>query len=510
MTAGHTRDIVAFIDDLVQRNELGKPFRLFDHQREVLRVAFPFDARGRLPYDTVVWSTPKKEGKTTINAAVQTWWAFTQEPPNELKVVANDLEQAQGRVFKAIGGLLDHNAALRQSVTDRTARSLTLTNGTTIEALASEYAGAAGSNHGMTSWDELWGYTSERSRRLWDELVPVPTRENSVRFVSTYAGFEAESALLRELYLLGVGPEEHPQGQGVRAHPTWPVYANREARLLAYWDHEPRAPWHTAAYRATQRRTLRPGTFLRLFENRWTTGAETFITAELWDGCVDAGYRPPLVPTGRVFVGVDAATKHDTAAVVAVSRAAERIELVAHRIWQPSATEPLDLEVTVERYLRELHARMPVARILADPYQLHRSITTLKAAGLPIEEYAQTTANCTDMGQAVFEALKGRQLRLYADDALRTQALSTVAVESSRGWRIAKEKASRKIDAIVALAMAVTAAVSLRGVPAPPLEIVGGAGLPEAPEGPMPETLEAMLRSIDDEFGADDDPEAAA
>jgi hypothetical protein len=39
-------------------------------------------------------------------------------------------------------------------------------------------------------------------------------------------------------------------------------------------------------------------------------------------------------------------------------------------------------------------------------------------------------------------------------DELRQQALSTVGVENPRGWRIAKEKASKKIDAIVALAMA--------------------------------------------------------
>jgi hypothetical protein len=46
---------------------------------------------------------------------------------------------------------------------------------------------------------------------------------------------------------------------------------------------------------------------------------------------------------------------------------------------------------------------------------------------------------------------------------MRQQALSTVAVENPRGWRIAKEKASKKIDAIVALAMACVAAMAHRG-----------------------------------------------
>jgi hypothetical protein len=77
---------------------------------------------------------------------------------------------------------------------------------------------------------------------------------------------------------------------------------------------------------------------------------------------------------------------------------------------------------------------------------------------VPIKEYAQTQANCTLMGQTLFDLLTGLNLEVYPSDELRQQALSTVAVENPRGWRIAKEKASKKIDAIVALAMARVAA----------------------------------------------------
>jgi hypothetical protein len=87
-----------------------------------------------------------------------------------------------------------------------------LANGTTATAISGDYAGAAGSNHGFVSYDELWGYVSEASTGLWEELTPVPTRKNSIRF----------------------------KGQGERLHPELPLFANREARLFAYWDHEPR------------------------------------------------------------------------------------------------------------------------------------------------------------------------------------------------------------------------------------------------------------------------------
>jgi phage terminase large subunit-like protein len=218
--------------------------------------------------------------------------------------------------------------------------------------------------------------------------------------------------------------------------------------------------WQTAAYYAAQRRTLRPGTYLRLHENRWASAETAFITPELWDCCVDRT-RSPLLPTrhASLFVGVDAATKHDTAAVVGVCWEEERLRLARHRIWHPSPTEPIDLEATIEEELKAWHAGYAVQVILCDPYQLHRSIMTLKAAGLPIEALPQTTANTTRMGQALFDLLTGRNLRLYASDELRAQALNTVSIETPRGWRIAKERASKKIDAIVALAMACVAAL---------------------------------------------------
>ncbi len=65
----------------------------------------------------------------------------------------------------------------------------------------------------------------------------------------------------------GVGREEYHEGQGERIHPEFPIYINGDARLFVYWDHEPRMPWQTQAYYDSQRRTLRPGTYLRLHES---------------------------------------------------------------------------------------------------------------------------------------------------------------------------------------------------------------------------------------------------
>lgn len=453
-------DPVAFIDRYITRNELGQPFGLFPHQREILRAAFAFDADGRLPWDTIVYSATKKSGKTTINGAVGLWWGFTQEAPNEIELCANDLEQSTSRTFKTITGLLKYNPELGASA-ECLAKQITVSNDTVYTPRANDYAGGAGGNPGLTSWTELWAYTSEASRRLWEELTPVPTRRNSIRFVDTYSGFEGESVLLFDLYKLGVGKDEHPDGQGERIHPTLPIYANRDARVFVYWDHEPRMPWQTAQYLAAQKRTLRPNTYLRLHENRWTTSTSTFIEGPLWDGCVDASLSPWLAdPDGRrIYLGLDAATKIDCSAVVGVTWDDDgKLQLVLHRIWRPLPGEPVDLEATVEQYIRDMHARFPI-RVSFDPYQLARSSATLQAAGVDIRELPQTVGNTTAMGQALWDVLTGKNLRMYPAADLREQALATVAVETPRGFRIAKEKTSRKIDGIAALSMAVLAAI---------------------------------------------------
>ena len=91
--------------------------------------------------------------------------------------------------------------------------------GATILAIPSNYASAAGANPCISVMDELWGFVSESARRLFDELVPPPTRKMACRLVTTYAGFSNESVLLEELHKRGtsqplVGPSLHA-GDGI-------------------------------------------------------------------------------------------------------------------------------------------------------------------------------------------------------------------------------------------------------------------------------------------------------
>ena len=462
------------------------PIRLREWQKRMLSAAFPLDGSPS-PWETFLVSSVKKTGKTETTAIATAYSALTLPPPETVYCLAHDLEQAQDRVFdrivtafRAMG--LEAAGAVRVTRNEVTFAE----TGTRIVAMPADFAGSAGATFGATAWTELWAYRHESHVRLWEELTPIPTRRG-LRIVDSYAGFNGDSPVLEKLWARALA--------GDRRTGDLPVWTN--GRLWAYIDQGEAAqhrgwlgdPGDMEAYYAEQRETLRPGTFNRLHLNQWQSGEEVFINSEEWDVCVSEELRPMSPDQNTlIHVGVDAATKHDCAAVVAVTndREVSVIRLVRHRIWTPRPGDPLDLEMTVEAFILRLATDYQLVGVYFDPYQMQRSAGALRRQGINMVELPQTSSNLTAAGQALSEVIRERRLVVYPDAQLRQHALNAVAVNTSRGWRLAKEKASHFIDGVVALSFAVHRATQ-EEPPGPPSECYSGiTGRPfyEDPYGP--------------------------
>ena len=445
-------DPVDFIEECLIDPETKRPFTLLPAEREFLKHAFRTDDAGRLLYPEQLYSCPKKSGKTAFAALVGLTliWLYGGSSYPEMVCCANDLDQAQGRVFAAVRRIVECSPLLRREAQITQNRITFHSTGATIIAIGSDYAGAAGANQNIAIFDEAWAYTSERSRRLWDEMVPPPTRKVACRLTVTYAGFEGESALLEELHRRGL------QQQQVGTD----LYAGDG--LLMFWSHSPIAPWQDERWLSEMRRSLRPNQYLRMIENRFVTTESPFVDMSAWDQCVDPNLRPVLGDRALpIYVGVDASVKHDSTAIVVChwSKKEQRVRLIWHRVFQPSPTDPLDFEATIERTIVDLHKRFNLRKALFDPWQMQAISQRLAKAGVRIEEFPQTPANLTEASQNLFELVQDRNLVAYPDPGLRLAVSRAVAVETSRGWRISKEKQAHKIDAVIALAMAAHAAV---------------------------------------------------
>ncbi len=459
-------DIVNFAHKHYWLPETRKPIKLLPHQQLVLKECLTPGKNGLFPYHTILYSTIKKSGKTEIAGLVGAWWALTQGTFGEIYFVANDLEQSQSRGFKRVSDVIRVNPKLSVDFYPKRSSIDCPRSGTEIRALSADYAGEAGANPTLTLWDELWAYSSTASRRLWVELSPSPTRKNSLRFITTYAGFEGESDLLWDLYQIGM--------QGRRLPGDIPRYVNDEASLYMYWDtgeEARRMPWQKSVeglkYYEREQRILRPNEFKRIHLNEWVSAVSSYISIEDWDACVNPDLSP-IMPkfNKKLFVGVDIGIKRDTTAIVAVyyDEIAKKIRLAKHMIWAPTKGAPVELEPTIERYLLELHEKYSIGVVYYDPSQFIRSSQFLAGQGIPLTEYTQVPTNLTAMTQTLFELIRGRNLEMYPSMDLRKQNMACVILESSRGMRIAKDKASLHIDAIVALAMASQAAMDGSGV----------------------------------------------
>jgi phage terminase large subunit-like protein len=160
---------IAFIEQCLINPETGAPFELLPAERQFLEHAFQLGDNGKLLYSQWVYSCPKKSGKTTFAAiTIITMVLLFGGSYPEAFALANDMEQAQSRVFEMCRRIVLASPSLRADA-QLTQYKISFPGfNATIQAIASDAGSAAGSNPTISCFDELWAYTSERSRRLWE------------------------------------------------------------------------------------------------------------------------------------------------------------------------------------------------------------------------------------------------------------------------------------------------------------------------------------------------------
>jgi phage terminase large subunit-like protein len=96
-----------------------------------------------------------------------------------------------------------------------------------------------------------------------------------------------------------------------------------------------------------------------------------------------------------------------------------------------------------------LRARFRVREVRYDPYQMAATAQRMRRVGLPMVEFPQSLSNLTAASQNLFELIKAQGIVTYPDADIRLALQRSIAVETTRGWRIAKEKVSHRIDVVV-------------------------------------------------------------
>lgn len=458
LSQNQAKKLEASLVDWAQSNfyipELDGPIELYPYQIAVLNEAHRKE-NGRYVYNIVLWSDIKKSSKSTIAAIVALYRAYSLKW-GSIKIIANDLKQADSRVAMYLRRAISLNPEMRdiRQVNYKTI----LPNQTTIEAIPIDPSGEAGGNDDLIIFSELWAAKHKAIMQMWTEMTLSPTKFGySQRWIETYAGYSGESPILEQLYDRGVKNGKRLD-LSYDNHDLSNLEVYREGDMLCLWNTVPRLPWQTDEYYASEERTLLPSEFQRVHRNQWISSVEKFVNILWWDNCrEDIGplSNEPVVIALDAAKGSQSEVPADCFAMMVVSRD-NKIKVRYCGIWQAPRGQLLDY-TPIKQELIRLCQTYSVIEVAYDPYQLHDMATTMQREGI---------GHFREFGQQKDRLIADRQLQqliiergiAHDGNPLLREHIDNANVKNhgESGVRLIKRSHDKKIDAAVALSMAIS------------------------------------------------------
>ena len=433
----------------------GAPLRLAPFQKAFIRKAL---GKG---IDIGVLATPRGNGKSSLGGALAVWALFDDDATGAPQIpiihmtVAMAIKSCYGVAVSMIHGdpELERRALIYTGVS--TPRVFVPYNGGELFPMSNEVGGLQGLDPSLAIVDEI-GFQPVES---WDSLrMGAGKRERSTIIGVGTPGFDRDNALFH----LRKAVDEGVKLPGFILR----EYAAREGCAV-----DDRRAWRAAnpAIRAGFLREsaletdlgITPEAHFRMFRlGQWVEGTDAWLGANgrvVWEALTSPWDFVEGAPT---WVGIDVGLKHDSTAVVAVQRRpdedghpAGRVHAVC-RLWVPTADEPVDT-TDVMQHIRELADRYDLQTVGYDPRFFDVPAKMLTDEGIAMVEQPQTLERMTPAVGGLYELIRGGGLTHDGDDAFGSQVLNATPRFNDRGFTLAKGKSRGRIDAAVALALAV-------------------------------------------------------
>ena len=152
-----------------------------------------------------------------------------------------------------------------------------------------------------------------------------------------------------------------------------------------------------------------------------------------------------LAGVERIVIGIDIGGERSDSAVVWIN---DELHVGAEVLSGDRAV--LDIAEVVH----ELAERFTIAECTFDPWRAGQIGQELAERGIRVSAFPQHDARVIPASQRLYDAVVERRLTHPNDPRLNAHVAAAVARHGRRGWRIDKSNHQDKIDAVVALAMA--------------------------------------------------------
>ncbi|WP_186142373.1 terminase large subunit [Burkholderia gladioli] len=459
---------------------VGQPVKLTKEQKGWIKRIYDTPTR------TFVLSMARKNAKTALSAFLVLLHLVGPEarPNSQLYSAAQSRDQA-AILFELAAKVVRMSEGLSQYVAIRdTAKELLCHElGTIFKALSADAATKFGLSPALVIHDELGQVKGPRSE-LYEALETASAAQESPLsiIISTQAPTDADLlSLIIDDALTGADPRlkvalytapldiDPFSDKAIRlANPHFDVFMNREEVRRQASDAK-RLPSREAAYR-------------NLILNQRVEARNPFVARAIW---MENGADPADIDGEDVYGGLDLSSVSDLTALVLVSEAGDvhptfwlpehglaeksRADRVPYDVWardgmlQTTPGRAIEYEFVAE-HLRAVFDRCNVRALAFDRYNMKFLRPWLERVGFTEEElsrFVEFGQGFVSMSPAIRELearLLARKLRHGGHPVLTMCAVNAVAVSDPAGNRkFTKQKATGRIDGMVALAMAVGA-----------------------------------------------------
>jgi phage terminase large subunit-like protein len=437
----------------------GEPLVLTDWQRWLIDALLERNEAGRRRYRRALIGLPRKNGKSLLGSALALYGLFVGERGAEVYSAAGDRQQARIVFGEAKQQVLDSPALRKVAKVYRDAIEVPA-EGAVYRVLSADAKLQQGLNPSLVIFDEVHVQPNDD---LWDALtLGSGARRDPLVVGITTAGYDLET-LCGRLYLYGQQVArgeiddpafgfwwwESPEGSKATDEDSWFVAnPNLAEGLLDIED-----------MRTSVKQTARLA-FDRYRRNQWTRASDSWLPAGAWDACRDG--TAVFDPSRPFWAALDMALKHDTAALVTAQEQDGRF-VVRSQVWKPRG-DVLDVQA-IEQAIRALHATGQLQGCTYDPAYFERSAQVLADDGIVMIEFPQTAQRMNPACGNAYELISGQRVAHDGDPTLTDHVLSAEPRASGEGWRLSKGKARRKIDACIALVMALDVATGRVSTP---------------------------------------------
>lgn len=460
---------------------VGQRVKLTKHQRRWLKRIYDTPTR------TFILSMARKNAKTALSAFIVLLHLCGPEarPNSQLYSAAQSRDQA-AILFELAAKVVRMSPDLSQYVNIRdTAKELLCGElGTFFKALSADAATKFGLSPALVIHDELGQVIGPRSQ-LYEALETASAaQENPLSIIiSTQAPTDADLlSLLIDDALTGADPRNKvelcaapldldPFSETAikAANPHFNDFMNKEEVLRQASD--------------AKRLPSREPAFRNLILNQRVEARSPFVSRSIW---TDNGAPPDSLEGKAIYGGLDLSSVSDLTALVMVSEDGDvdptfwlpeeglaeksRNDRVPYDQWardgflQTCPGRAIEYEF-IAHYLRDLFDRYDVRLLNFDRYNMRFLKPWLERAGFSHEElerFKEFGQGFVSMSPALRELetrLLGSKLRHGMHPVLTMCAANAVAVNDPAGGRkFTKAKTTGRIDGMVALAMAVSAA----------------------------------------------------